>query len=102
MNKEHAKGIADLLNRRNELDGEYNPEKILKSSNDYEFHLDKNGKVIAAVNIKKIQWLQWELKHLSVHESHLRKGHGMRLIAKAEQKAVKGRARIIQCTIRAC
>ncbi len=100
MNKEHSVAIADLLNRRNELDVVYSPEKILKSSENYEFHLNESGKVIAAVEIERVQWYQWEIRHLSVHESHLRMGHGTRLITSAEQKAVKGRARIIQCTIR--
>lgn len=101
MKKEYAQNIADLLNRRNKLDGEYSADRILESSNDYEFQLDESGYVISAVKIKKVtNWYQWELSHLSVHESHLEKGYGKKMIMKAEQKAEEGGARIIQCTIR--
>ena len=100
MDKKQANMIADLLNRRNKLDGEYYEEKVLKYAKNYECIVDKNDNLIAAVEIVSVQWYQWELRHLSVHESYIRKGHGTELIKKAEKKAEKGRARIIQCTIR--
>ena len=53
------------------------------------------------MKIKKVtNWYQWELSHLTVHESHEHKGIGRKMKIKAEQKAIEGEARIIQCTIR--
>ena len=100
MDRKQAGQIAELLNTRNQLTKLYNANRILKSADDYEFLLDDNEKVIAAVMIKKVQWYQWEICHLSVSEAFERQGFGTKLINKAEIKAKKGGARIIQCTIR--
>ena len=100
MKKKHAAQISDLINKRNQLPVKYDANKVLKSENDYKYHLDKNDNVIAAVEIKKVQWYQWELCHLTVCERHEGKGYGKKLIKHAEQKAKKRGSRLIQCTIR--
>ena len=100
MNKKHAKQIADLLNKRSQLDTRYDADQIIRSRDDYEYKIDKNDNIIAAVQIKKIQWYQWELCHLTVCLAHEGNCYGKKLIKKAEKKAKKGGALIIQCTIR--
>ena len=100
MYKKHAKQIADLLNQRNQLTDKYYADKILELANNYEYLTDENDNIIAAVQIKKVQWYQWELCHLTVSPAHEGKEYAKRLIKEAEKKAIKGRARIIQCTIR--
>ena len=99
MNKKHAKQLAELLNERNELVVNYDANKILTDEEKYEYICQKN-KVIACVEIKKVQWYQWELRHLTVSESHEGQGFAKKLLKLAEKRAIDGRARIIQCTIR--
>jgi N-acetylglutamate synthase-like GNAT family acetyltransferase len=99
MTKLEAKEIADLLNDRNRLDVEYDAEKVLNHAGDYLFE-SHNDAVVACVEVKKVQWYQWEICHLSVSENFVRQGRGKRLICRAEEKAKSGRARIVQCTIR--
>jgi N-acetylglutamate synthase-like GNAT family acetyltransferase len=100
MKEKHAKQIADLLNRRNQLVIEYKASQVLDAEDDYEYLLDNDDNVVAAVKIKKMQWYQWELCHLTVNEEHEGKGYGPKLIKRAEQNTKKGGALIIQCTIR--
>jgi len=100
MEKKHAKKIADLLNKRNQLVKKYTDKQVLNAQDNYEYLLENNDNVIAAVKIRKIQWYQWELCHLTVDEGYEGKGYGTKLINMAQQKAKKGRALIIQCTIR--
>lgn len=99
MTQEQADQVANLLNARNQLQGEYTAEKVLQHADNYLIELHE-GTVIACVEVKRVQWYQWELCHLSVDEAHERKGLGKRLIRRAEDKALKGGARIVQCTIR--
>jgi RimJ/RimL family protein N-acetyltransferase len=99
MTKELAAKIAALINERNQLDGRYDTARILKHSGNYEYELDGDV-LIACVEIKDVQWYQWEICHLSVNSAHGRKGHGSRMIQRAEEKAKQGGARIVQCTIR--
>jgi N-acetylglutamate synthase-like GNAT family acetyltransferase len=99
MTRQQAEEIAKLLNLRNQLAVEYNSERVLKDSDNYLFESD-TGVIVACVEVKKIQWYQWEICHLSVSEKYLRQGRGKRLIRLAEEKAKKGDARIAQCTIR--
>lgn len=94
-----AEQIAKLLNDRNQLDVQYTAEEVVKYHDDYLFELD-NEAVVACVEVKMVQWYQWEIRHLSVSENHERQGLGTRLIHRAEEKAKNGRARIVQCTIR--
>ncbi|MCB0752781.1 MAG: GNAT family N-acetyltransferase [Ignavibacteriae bacterium] len=94
-----ASQIADLLNRSNNLVVKYNSRQILNSKEDYIFNL-VDDEVIACAKCKKVQWYQWEISHVSVKESELKKGYGKNIIRECELRAVRGSAKIIQCTIR--
>jgi len=96
MEENHANQIAYLLNKRNQLVIEYKADQVLDATDDYEYLLDSDDNVVAAVKIKKIQWYQWEFCHLTVNETHEGKGYGTKLIKRAEQKAKNGGALIIQ------
>lgn len=100
MEGKQAKQIANLLNKRNQLVKKYSAKQILDAEDDYEYLVENNDNVVAAVKIKKIQWYQWELCHLTVDEGYEGKGYGTKLINRAEKKAKKEGALIIQCTIR--
>ena len=84
MNEKHAQQIADLLNDRNKLVGNYDANRVLRSAENYEYILDKNGNIIAAVEIKRVQWYQWEIRHLSVSKSYEDRGYGTKLVKKSE------------------
>lgn len=99
MKESQAVQIAELLNTRNQLPSKYTSEKVLNHSENYliELHEDK---VVACVEVKKVQWYQWEVRHLSVSTDHTNKGLGKQLIRRAEKKAREEGARVVQCTIR--
>jgi ribosomal protein S18 acetylase RimI-like enzyme len=99
MEQQQAQQIAEILNSRNQLDTPYTAQMVLQHADDYLFDLDE-GAVVACVEVKKVQWYQWEICHLSVAETHERHGRGKTLVRRAEEKAKAGHARIIQCTIR--
>lgn len=99
MTDQQANEIATLLNSQNELDHKVDAAKIMENSNNYLFQSD-DGVVVACVEVKKVQWYQWEICHLSVKGKYTRQGRGKQLIRSAEETARKGRARIVQCTIR--
>lgn len=99
MTEQQAKEIADLLNGRNELSVEYTPQDVLRDAANYIFEV-LDGTVIASIEVKAVQWYQWEICHLSVSEHHEGQGFGKLLIRRAEEKARNGNARIVQCTIR--
>lgn len=99
MTNEEAGEVAILLNRRNRLTQQYTQQMVLKSANEYVIK-SIGGHVIAAVQLKAVQWYQVELCHLTVDETHEGKGHARELVALAEARALELRARVIQCTIR--
>lgn len=99
MTQQQAEQIATLLNSRNQLTRKYAAAQVLNESDDYLFQSD-NGIVVACVEVKRVQWYQWEICHLSVKEEYTRQGRGKQLLQCAEEKAWKGHARILQCTIR--
>jgi N-acetylglutamate synthase-like GNAT family acetyltransferase len=71
----------------------------LKEKDDYVF-LEQENRVIACAECKKVQWYQWEISHVSVTKEEEGKGWGNKILKLAESKAIKGNARILQCTIR--
>jgi N-acetylglutamate synthase-like GNAT family acetyltransferase len=73
MELRQATEIAQLLNSRNQLEIPYTGQKVLEHASDYVFDLDDQV-VVACVEIKRVQWYQWEICHLSVAETH--EGHG--------------------------
>nr|WP_315405031.1 GNAT family N-acetyltransferase [uncultured Pseudomonas sp.] len=99
MQNSEARQIAELLNRRNQLTQNYTEVMILESAGNYLFR-KINEVVVACVELKKIQWYQSEICHLTVHEQHQRQGHGRELIQQATDVAIKQGSRILQCTIR--
>jgi ribosomal protein S18 acetylase RimI-like enzyme len=96
-----ADAIAELLNTRNQLTIQYTRKRVLEASDDYIPRLSDSGEVVACVQIKKVQWYQAEVLHLTVAEACQRKGHAKALLCEAEQVARNKRVRILQCTIRA-
>lgn len=96
---EWAAQVADLLNTRNQLQIVYTAERVLQHADNYLVELHE-GDVVGCVEIKQVQWYHWELCHLSVGEAHERKGLGKLLIRRAEEMALRGGARLVQCTIR--
>lgn len=96
-----ADAIAQLLNMRNQLTVPYSRERVLKEAADYIFRLSETGDVIACVQVKKVQWYQAEILHLTVAEAYVNKGHAKALLCEAERGARTKDARILQCTIRA-
>jgi len=95
-----ADTIAALLNARNELTVQYTRKRVLAEAVNYRCVLSDAGEVIACVEIKKIQWYQCEVLHLTVSGAHERKGHGKALLCEAERVARSQNARVLQCTIR--
>lgn len=96
-----ASAIAQLLNTRNQLTVQYTRERVIKESADYIFRLSETGEVIACAQVKKVQWYQAEVLHLTVAEAYEHKGHAKALLCEAERVARTKDARILQCTIRA-
>jgi ribosomal protein S18 acetylase RimI-like enzyme len=99
MTPKQAEQVAQLLNSRNQLQVDYTAEKVSQHADNYLFEV-RNEVVVACVEVKRVQWYQWEVCHLSVSENHERQGLGKLLIRRAEEKAKHGAARIVQCTIR--
>jgi N-acetylglutamate synthase-like GNAT family acetyltransferase len=101
MDRRQAEQIATLLNEQNQLTVQYTAEKVLEHSDNYLVRLDSAGQVLACAELKKVQWYQFELLHVTVAQEHHRQGHARALVAEAEKKAIELGARILQCTIRA-
>ena len=99
MTPKQPEQIAQLLNDRNQLQGDYTAERVAEHAEDYLFELREDA-VVGCVEVKKVQWYQWEICHLSVSKGHEGHGLGKSLIRQAEDKAERGAARIVQCTIR--
>jgi len=99
MLERHAEQVAALLNERNHLTVKYTAEKVRDEAEAYLLEID-NDVVVGCVEVRYVQWYQWEIRHLSVRSSHEGKGLGKRLIQQAEERALGGGARIVQCTIR--
>lgn len=99
MTQQQAKQIVVLLNERNQLVKKYTAADIIKHKMNFVF-LEIDNQLAACAECKKVQWYQWEISHVSVTKGHEGKGLGSRILRLAEQKAINGAARILQCTIR--
>lgn len=99
MTIETARSIAELLNERNNLMTVYNYDLILQNANNYRYILLEN-ELVAVAEIKKVQWYQFEIKHVSVKKEFEGKGFGSKIIKVAEEEAINKNGKIIQCTIR--
>jgi GNAT superfamily N-acetyltransferase len=100
MDHKQANQIAELINVRNRLARQYNAQDILDAADRYLFELSVAGDVVGCVEIKRVQWYQFEIDHLSVVKDVEGKGIGWKLFKRAEERALSGRGRVLQCTIR--
>ena len=100
LTNQQAEMIATLLNARNELTVQYTKERVFAEADDYKYLLSEAGDIIACVQIKKVQWYQSEILHLSVSEAHEGKGHAKALLCEVERIARAKNVRVLQCTIR--
>jgi RimJ/RimL family protein N-acetyltransferase len=99
MDRKHATQIAALLNARNNLAIAYSTDSIMNRSGNFIYEL-KDGDVVAGIEVKKVQWYQWEVQHLTVAEQHERRGYGKLMLRRAEDRAKREGAKVLQCTIR--
>jgi ribosomal protein S18 acetylase RimI-like enzyme len=96
----HAEQIAALLNARNQLTKQYTRQSVLESEENYLFRVSESGQVVGCIEVKKVQWYQAEVCHLTVAEDAVGKGHAKALLCEAERAARASNARLLQCTIR--
>ena len=101
MNADTAQAIANLINARNKLTARYTAEKVLNAAENYLCRFGSEGDLMGVVEVKKVQWYQCEIDHLSVRADAEGKGIGSSLVSEAEERIVKLGGRIAQCTIRA-
>jgi len=99
MTKAAAAAIANLINTHNQLTKRYTAEVVLAEEDNYIVRM-RDGEVVAAVEVKTVQWYQCEISHLSVDPAARGAGIGRSLVEEAEVRACRLGARIAQCTIR--
>ena len=99
MDQNYAGQIAALLNTRNQLVKNYDAKDILGARARFLFEV-RDDPVVGCVEVKKVQWYQAEVSHLTVHRDYCRRGIAQALLTLATARAKKDRARILQCTIR--
>ena len=99
MTEAEAKQIAELLNERNQLARRYTGRDVLENAGNYEHEL-RDGRVAGCVERKKVQWYQWEIRHLSVLPEYEGKGVASIVYDRAEKAARTNGATVLQCTIR--
>lgn len=100
MTQQQAAQIAALLNKRNQLVVQYDADRVLAEVGHYLFRTDATGSVLACLELKKVQWYQFEVSHVTVAPEHEGRGLGRSLVEEAERSAVANGARVLQCTIR--
>jgi ribosomal protein S18 acetylase RimI-like enzyme len=99
MTEAVAGAIADLINQQNQLNIRYTPERVLAERDSYIVRM-RGDEVVGVVEVKKVQWYQCEISHLSVQPHAQGAGLGTSLVAEAERRARDMGSRIAQCTIR--
>jgi len=95
-----ATEIATLLNTRNALTRQYDAHRVLEHAKQYRVK-QQDGRVVACAQLRVVQWYQWEVLHLSVHEDYARRGLGAALLEDAKHEALREGTKLLQCTIRA-
>jgi N-acetylglutamate synthase-like GNAT family acetyltransferase len=100
MDYDHARQIAELLNSQNRLVVQYDADLVLKSAANYLYDISDTGEIVACVELKKAQWYQFEIDHLTVASAATRKGFAEGLVRRCEERATQQRGRVFQCTIR--
>lgn len=101
MNEALAEQIAILLNEQNQLTVQYDAARVLQDAADSEYicRMDDAGSLLGVVCLKRLQWYQCEIKHLSVRAR--RQGVGSWLLEQAYAHTRAWGTRVMQCTIRA-
>ncbi len=99
MTETDAAQIAKLLNDRNQLAKAYTQQAVLADAGNYEYEV-RAGQVAGCVERKRVQWYQWEIRHLSVGKDFEGQGVAFVVYGRAEAAAIAGGACILQCTIR--
>ena len=99
MTEAEAAQIAKLLNERNQLRRPWTQQTVLADAGNYEYEVHEN-EVVGCVERKKVQWYQWEIRHLSVRADVEGKGVAFAVYRRAEAAAIRGGACVLQCTIR--
>jgi N-acetylglutamate synthase-like GNAT family acetyltransferase len=92
-----AQQVAGLINEQNQLAPRYTAKSILDNQEQYLVRL-KGDTVLGAAQLKRVQWYQCEICHVSVGPKRI--GTGTWLVNAAEAKARELGAGIMQCTIR--
>ena len=100
MDRKQAEQIGQLLNTRNQLVQPYDADRVLASAPNYLFTLSHSGDVIACAELKRVQWYQFEISHVTTAPGSEGKGLARALLAQAEDRAKEDGCRILQCTIR--
>jgi ribosomal protein S18 acetylase RimI-like enzyme len=100
MDRTHAEQIATLLNTRNQLVQQYNGDLVLASASNYLFTVSDSGEVVACAELKRVQWYQFEVCHVTTASGAEGKGLARELLALVEERARSKGCRILQCTIR--
>lgn len=100
MNENIAAQVADLLNTQNQLTIQYDAKRVLNHAERYVVRLNDKEEVQGCIEVKRVQWYQGEIDHLSVHPNARCKGLGTALLSEAEARAKELGVRIAQCTIR--
>ncbi len=100
LTNEQANQIAALLNKRNKLIGNYDGKGVLDDANNYLCRYSESGDVVACVEVKRVQWYQTEIRHLTVAQNEEGNGHAKALLCEAERLARARNAPLLQCTIR--
>ena len=100
MNRNEATQIANLLNTRNQLVLQYDADRILDAAVNYDFIVSQSGDVLACAELKKVQWYQFEICHLTTAPGVEGKGIARELFRRIEGLAITRSGRILQCTIR--
>jgi N-acetylglutamate synthase-like GNAT family acetyltransferase len=86
MTEKEAAEIAGLLNERNQLARFYKAADLLGDKENYAYEV-RDGKVVACIERKLVQWYQVEVRHLCVSLAYERKGLGSLVYQQAEVKA---------------
>jgi hypothetical protein len=86
MTEAEAAQVAQLLNARNQLTIQYDAKRVLASAAQYVYPV-LEGRVIAAVKLKNVQWYQGEACHLTVAAEFEGKGHARGLLGEVERRA---------------
>jgi N-acetylglutamate synthase-like GNAT family acetyltransferase len=98
--KDISSQIANLLNHQNRLTTRYTQDMILRKLDKYLYETQEDFGVIGCVCVKKVQWYQAEICHLSVHPYMQNHGIGLRMMTKAEDRCRDLGVRIAQATVR--